>query len=147
MGAGLFQHLAVRHDGAGQVGQVPLAEEGEGQFAQPLGQGQPPDAAFLVGGKIGAVVFKPGGGKNQRKAQDAPARVERGPAARRARHQIPHKEVKKAGGQHERHVLNRARQHAPNQAPRTLRGACGGLLDFLDHGYPSFATFHSTDDW
>ncbi len=32
VGAVLFQHLAVGHDGAGQVGKVTLAEEGQGSL-------------------------------------------------------------------------------------------------------------------
>ena len=61
VGAVLFQHLAVRHDGACQVGKIPLAKEGQGQLAQPLCKGQAAGAALFIGGKIGAVVLEPCG--------------------------------------------------------------------------------------
>ena len=52
VGAILFQHLAIRHDGAGQVGKVALAEKGQGQLAQPLRKGQAASAALFIGRKI-----------------------------------------------------------------------------------------------
>ncbi len=58
VGAVLFQYLAVCHDGAGQVGKIPLAKEGQGQLAQPLCKGQAAGAALFIGGKIGAVVLE-----------------------------------------------------------------------------------------
>ena len=61
VGAVLFQYLAVRHDGAGQVGKVSLAEKGQRQLPQPLRKGQAAGAALLIGGKIGVVVLEPCG--------------------------------------------------------------------------------------
>jgi len=61
VGAVLFQYLAVRHDGAGQVGKVSLAEKGQGQLPQPLRKGQAAGAALFIGGKIGVVVLEPCG--------------------------------------------------------------------------------------
>ena len=61
VGAVLFQHLAVCHDGAGQVGKVALAEKGQGQLAQPLRKGQATGAALFISSKIGAVVLEPCG--------------------------------------------------------------------------------------
>ena len=61
VGAVLFQYLAVRHDGACQVGKVSLAEKGQRQLPQPLCKGQAAGAALFIGGKIGAVVLEPCG--------------------------------------------------------------------------------------
>ena len=49
VGAVLFQYLAVRHDGAGQVGKVSLAEKGQRQLSQPLRKGQAAGAALFIG--------------------------------------------------------------------------------------------------
>ena len=105
MGAGFLQNLAVRHDGAGQVRQVPLSEEGQRELPQPLRKRQPPDAALFVGSEIGAVILEPGGEENQGKAADAPGGIEPGPAYNSARHQVPHQAVQQARGQHKGHIL------------------------------------------
>ncbi|MCI6226716.1 MAG: hypothetical protein MR622_06075 [Clostridiales bacterium] len=43
--------MQVDHDGADEVGQIPLAEKGQRQFPQALGQRQTPFAALFIGGE------------------------------------------------------------------------------------------------
>ena len=114
MGAGFFKHLAVGHDGAGQVSQIPLAKEGQGELPQLLGQGQPPDAAFFIGGEVGAVILEPGSQQNQPKANNAAAHIKGDVSPCGARHQVADKKIEQTGGQHKCHILERTGQHAPD---------------------------------
>ena len=93
MGAGFFQHLAVGHNGAGQVSQIPLAKEGQGELPQLLGQGQPPDAAFFIGSEVGAVILHPGRPENQQEAQGAADRIKSRSAPRGSFHQVADKKI------------------------------------------------------
>ena len=147
VGAGLLQHLAVGHDGAGEVGQIPLAEEGQRQLPQALGQRQTPLAALFIGGEKRAVVLEPCGQQDQRKADDAAAHIEARPPRRGAGQQVADEEIEQPRGQHEGDVLQGAGQHARHKAAGALGGAGGGSLNFFQHDAPSFATFHSTEDW
>ena len=93
VGAVLFQHLAVRHDGAGQVGKIPLAKEGQGQLAQPLCKGQAAGAALFISGKIGAVVLEPCGQQNQHKAGNASQQIKGASPARGACQQVFYQKI------------------------------------------------------
>ena len=77
MRAGLLQHLTVCHDGAGQVGQVALAEEGQRKSAQALGERQAADTALLIGRKVGAVILEPRREKYQRESGHTADDIER----------------------------------------------------------------------
>ena len=93
MGAVLFQHLAVCHDGAGQVGKVPLAEKGQGQLAQSFRKGQAAGAALFIGRKIGAIVLEPCGQQDQRKTDRTPQQIKGGSPTRGACQQIFYQEI------------------------------------------------------
>ena len=144
--AGLLQHLTVCHDGAGQVGQVALAEEGQRKSAQALGERQAADTALLIGRKVGAVILEPRRQKDQGKAGNAAADIKCGPSRCAARHQVADERIQQARGQHKGDVLRGAGQHAPDESPRALRGACRCSLDLFQHADPSFSTFQRTED-
>lgn len=88
MRAGLFKHLAVGHDGAGQVGEVALAEERQRQHAQPLREGQAALFALFICCEIGIIILEPCGDENEREADGAAAHIERRSSGRSAAHQI-----------------------------------------------------------
>ena len=146
MRAGFFQHLAVGHNGAGQVGQIPLAKEGQGELPQLLGQGQPPNAAFFIGSEVGAVILNPGCQENQYEAHDTADYIKSGSSFDGSFHQVADEKIQQTRRQHKGYILQRTGQNAFYQTLCALRGGGSCPLNFFNHGYPSFATFHWTDD-
>ena len=102
MRAGLFKHLAVGHDGAGQVGEVALAEERQRQHAQPLREGQAALSALFICCEIGIIILEPCGDENEREADGAAAHIERRSSGRSAAHQIADEIIEHTRRQHSR---------------------------------------------
>ena len=125
----LFQERAVGHDGAGQVGQVLLSEEGQGELPQPFRQGNPPHAAFGVGGKVGGVVLYIGGQQNQPHADRAADGIEGRPAfGNAAAHQVTDQAVEQSYRKHKGNVLQDAGYATLYQIPGALLGEGVALL-------------------
>ena len=124
MGEALLQEGAVGHDGTGEVGQVLLPKEGQGDLPQPLGQGHPAHPALHIRGKVGGVVLEPGGQKDQDQAHQAARQVKGhpAPAGDTAGHQVPNKEEQQPHRHHEGQVLQQAGQAALDQVPGALLG-------------------------
>ena len=74
MAVGVLHGLDIAHDGLGEIGQVPAAEEREGQLAQTLGDLDALVTALLVEDAVAVVVLLPVRGKEQHKKGHEPSR-------------------------------------------------------------------------
>ena len=84
VGKGVLKARAVAHDGAGQVGEVPLVEKAQRQRPQFFRQCDAAALTLLIGPKIGHRVLHVMQQEDQRQNDDADDRVQQGVGAARA---------------------------------------------------------------
>ncbi len=153
MGKGLLQAGAVGHNGVGQVGQVPFAEEGQGKLAQLFRQPHPAGGTLLIGAQVGMLVFDAVDPINQRQNGQGPSGITPYAgggigAAPKGRDHGPQDQEEQPHRGHQAQVAQGTPEHAGHHAFGPLLGKGEPMLQLADHTpAASFPTFHWAEVW
>ena len=143
MGSGVFHRLRVGHDGACQVREVFLGEEGKGEFAEFLRKRDSSCGRFRVCGTIGGIVLPYARRCNQCQAYSDTADVHpytgEEPYALQA---VSGEQVQQRYRGHQSHVLHHHRGDGGDHVLGTLVGQCECFLEIA--GHTASPTFQST---
>ena len=125
MGEHLVQAGAVGNHGGGQVAEIPVAEEGQGQPAQGLRQAHPAVGALPVGGDVEGGVLKPVEDEQQDQHHQGKAHIDPEPvhgtaAALQATQKMLNREQYRPHGEHEGQIAHKAPNHGLHQVSGTL---------------------------
>ena len=148
MGKCLFYKRTVRHNGGGQIRQIPFSKKRHGQGSEPLRQTNAHIGAFRIGCHKGGVILDSPENEYYNQQYNAGCHIPGHSQGRslnpHQRAQKPfHKEEQDAHGEYQPHIGESTGKYGLCQIPSSLFAQGEFFLQILAHAFPP--TFHSAD--